>query len=100
MFYYLAKSSKYRLPGNDFFTTEKELRENYPWVEDLTVEKVNKTDYLLSSVPEDFRSTLSYMAYERGHSAGEDEVTSILEGLVNDLRPAIMKFEQRLLGNI
>ena len=51
---------------------------------------------ILQRVPEEFRSTLSYMAYERGHSAGAVEVEGILKGLISDLLPAIQAFEKRL----
>lgn len=94
--YYIATSSKYQLPSDTCFTSEKVLREHYSWVDDLVVTPVNKHDYLLSKVPEEFRSTLSYMAYERGHSAGEHEkILLVLERLVNDLKPAIDKFAAR-----
>lgn len=51
---------------------------------------------LLEQVPVEFRSVLSNMAYDRDHSAGEDEVVSILEGLVADLKPAIQSFKENL----
>ena len=53
-------------------------------------------EYELEKLPEEFRSAISYMAYERGHSAGEDEVLSILKELVSDLLPSIKAFEKRL----
>lgn len=64
---------------------------------ELTFQELTKTDYLLSKLPPEFRSQLSYMAYEKGHSAGEAEIELILEGLVNDLLPCIKDFEKRLL---
>lgn len=73
-YYYLALSTNYKLPANDFFESEKQLREHYSWVEDLEIKKFTENDYLLLQVPLEFRSTLSYMAYEQSHSAGEDEV--------------------------
>lgn len=63
---------------------------------DLEFTEMEKTDYLLKAVPEEFRSRLAYMAYERGHSAGESEVELILEGLVSDLLPCIAAFESRI----
>jgi hypothetical protein len=39
------------------------------------------------------------MAYDRGHNAGEDEVVSILEGLVYELKPAIEKFKENNLNS-
>lgn len=52
----------------------------------------NKMEELLLCIPEEFHSVLSYMAYERGHNAGEDEVYCILTNLVEDLKPAIEEF--------
>lgn len=63
---------------------------------ELTFQELTKIDYLLSQVPPEFRSKLSYMAYEKGHSAGEEEIELTLEGLVNDLLPCIKDFEKRL----
>lgn len=94
--YYQALSSNYKLPANDFFESEKELKEHYSWVEDLEIKEFTESDYWLLQVPLEFRSTLSYMAYESGHSAGEDEILSILKNLIADLKPAIEKFEARL----
>jgi len=52
----------------------------------------NKEEEILFSVPEEFRSVLSSMAYEKGHWAGEIEVHCILTNLVEDLKPAIKEF--------
>lgn len=56
-----------------------------------------KEDAILSKVPEEFKGPLSYMAYERGHSSGRDEVQLILSELVHALLPAIKSFEQAVL---
>lgn len=63
---------------------------------ELDCKTMQTIDYLLDKLPTEFRSVLSYMAYERGHSAGQAEVELILAGLVNDLSPAILAFEKRL----
>ena len=63
---------------------------------ELELQEMEKTDYILLQVPKEFRGPLSYMAYERGHSAGESEVEMILEGLVADLAPVIQAFEKRI----
>ena len=55
-----------------------------------------KQTELLSKVPEIFRSTLSYMAYERGHSTGDEEILSYLSGLVSDLAPVIEKYKEQI----
>ena len=51
---------------------------------------------LLNEVPEEFRSALSYMAYESVHSAGQEEVINKLRGLVGDLKPSIEKYGIRM----
>jgi len=56
-----------------------------------------KQDELLWQIPEEFRSCLSYMAYEKGHSAGREEVINILSGLVNALIDPIYEFERRIV---
>ena len=65
-------------------------------VDDLTFTEIEKTDYLLRDVPEEFKSRLSYMAYEDGHAYGQDEIESKLSDLVSDLLPCIKDFEKRL----
>jgi hypothetical protein len=52
----------------------------------------NEHDYWIKMLPEEFRSTVSKMAYDRGHSAGEEEVLLILQDLVSDLLPCFEKW--------
>ena len=65
-------------------------------IDELIITEMEKTDYLLRDVPEEFKSRLSYMAYEDGHAYGEEEVESILSNLVSELLPCIKDFEKRL----
>jgi len=51
---------------------------------------------LLSKIPPELRSVLSYMAYERGHSAGYEEVLGVLQGLVSDLEKPLIELCKRL----
>jgi len=67
---------------------------------DITFETQENTDYLLLQVPEEFRGKLSYMAYERGHSAGESEVELILTELIYELKPVIQAFEKRIRSEV
>ena len=60
------------------------------------VKEYTKEEYLLRDIPEEFKGALSYMAYERGHSAGKEEVLCILQGLVADLKDSIQAFEKRI----
>ena len=57
---------------------------------------MSQTEHILRDVPEEFAGVLSYMAYERGHSGGEEEVNILLTSLVHDLAPCIQKFEARI----
>jgi hypothetical protein len=59
-------------------------------------EFVIEQDKILKEIPEEFKSALSYMAYERGHSAGHEEVMGILKELVNDLKQPIADFQKRI----
>lgn len=94
---YIPKSENYKL-ADEAFDSEREVNERYSWVEDLEIEVVPETEYLISTIPPEFRSVLSYMAYQRGHSAGEEEVNLILRELISDLKPAIEAFEKRIKG--
>lgn len=67
--------------------------------QDVAIIEMEKTDYLLGRVPFEFRSVLSYMAYERGHASGQEEVENILASLVEELKPCIAAFEKRLLDS-
>lgn len=60
------------------------------------VKSMTELEIELERVPEEFRSVLSFMAYQRGHSAGDDEVLGVLQGLINDLEPAINAYTERL----
>jgi hypothetical protein len=51
---------------------------------------------LLAMLPEEMRSAISYMAYERGHSAGEFEVLNILHGIVYDLKEPLKALVKRV----
>ena len=55
-------------------------------------------EYLLSLIPEEFRSWASYYAYEQGHSAGESECLNILHGLIlGGLAESIQAYTVKLL---
>ena len=55
-----------------------------------------KTEELLRDIPEEFRNTLNYMAYERGHAYGYDEVLNILYELVYNLKKPIETYTRRI----
>jgi hypothetical protein len=64
-----------RMTGDEFAAAQKEI---------------------LEDIPEEFQGTLSYMAYESGHSAGYEEVINYLRGLVSDLEGPIKLFEKHI----
>ena len=91
------------LVGKDnmfIYAEDKEPLENWhPHLLDdpeFSIQEVSKESILLEQVPEEFRAKLSYMAYERGHSSGQEECYYILKALIADLFPAIKEFETRI----
>lgn len=80
--------------GNSAQEVAKEIGANES---DLScIQELSETDFILKDIPIEFKSVLSYMAYERGHSAGENEINLVLRGLVSDLTPAINEFKKNL----
>lgn len=65
------------------------------WQERIATAKTAADNYgaesekLLAELPPELRSAVSYMAYERGHSAGFEEVLGILKNLVYELKGPI-----------
>lgn len=51
---------------------------------------------LLSQLPQEFHSAVSYHAYETGHAYGHEEVLIHLQGLVDMLVPCVNSYTQRL----
>jgi len=47
-------------------------------------------------IPIELRQPLSYMAYEQGHSAGYEEVISILNEIVYDIAKPIQNLIKRI----
>lgn len=79
--------------------SKEEASSGYGYLEpNITIEEMEATDYILREIPKEFKGCLSYMAYERGHSSGEQEVEMILQDLVHDLKPAIEKFKTRIIS--
>lgn len=68
-------------------------------------ERINNSQYeqeleeLLNKIPEEFRSFVSRMSWEDGHSAGLEEVLSIADDLVDGLLPCIEKFKKSLINS-
>ena len=49
-----------------------------------------------NDIPQELRGTLSYMAYERGHSAGESEVCNILSEMCYNLKEPLKTLSNRI----
>jgi len=94
---YQASSDRYKFKP-ELFPTKEALQESYSWVEDLVITEVDvdSNDYILRNVPEELKSSFSWMAYDSGHHAGEEEVACILRGLVNDFLPGILAYGARM----
>ena len=58
----------------------------------------NKQTELLKDIPVEFHNTLSYMAYENGHSNGYEECIIYLKEYISNLKDPIKQFQQRLLN--
>ncbi len=65
-------------------------------IPEIEFTEMDETAYILQDVPPEFRAGLSYMAYERGHYAGEAEVLLILRELISSLKPQIEAYRDRL----
>lgn len=62
-------------------------------------EYYNNEEELLFEVPEEFCGPLAWMAYDRGHAYGYEEVLSHLQNYVDNLLPAIKAFRDRIQGD-
>ena len=94
---YQASSATYNIQA-ELFSTKEQLLNHYDWAEDLVITEVDvdSNDYILRDVPEELKSSFSWMAYDSGHHAGEEEVACILRGLVNDFLPGILAYGARM----
>ncbi len=71
---------------------------NWGWSGSHSITEIDWTElqeqnYLLSFLPFEFRQYASMAAYDRGHSAGDSEITMILKEIVNGLLPAIKAYK-------
>lgn len=63
----------------------------------MTLDEYNtQQDSILQGLPEELRPAVSYMAYERSHAYGYEEVINTLRGLVHDLRSPVLAYGQRM----
>lgn len=68
---------------------------------DLPLERMTSDEYnaemdeTLAEIPEEFRSFVRESSYERGHSAGYEQVVSIAHEMVFGLKPCIEAFKRK-----
>ncbi len=62
-------------------------------------EFIDKQQILLDRLPIEFHSEISYLAWERGHSGGYDDVLINLNDLVSALEKPIELFKKNLKNN-
>lgn len=74
--------------------TCKQFKATPPRMTQYEFETTQET--LLKDVPDEFRGTISYRAWERGHSAGYEEVIAYVREMITDLQSPIKKFEDRI----
>lgn len=55
-----------------------------------------KTIAIMEQLPIELQQFCSYMAYERGHSAGEEEVESLTFSIASDLLSAYQRLQKSL----
>lgn len=94
---YIPTSKKYQIKREAFENIEV-LKGYHGWMDDLAIEEIEERDWLSEQLPPEFRSVLSYRAYEQSHAWGEEEVNNTFRSLVTDLLPAIQAFEKRIKG--
>ena len=70
-----------------------------PSLERMTEEEYNQEwKELLEDIPPEFHSFIQTDCYERGHSAGYEEVINYAHEMVYNIKGPIKNFEKRLIG--
>ena len=59
-------------------------------------EFITKRNDIANRIPNEFKSAISLMAWDLGHSSGYEEVIGILEDIVSNFEKPIKDFEQRI----
>jgi hypothetical protein len=100
---YYPISSKHKIiqfppPDSNICNSKEEAESCWGWCEDLVIGEVDidSPEFIMNDIPDEFKSVIRCIAYEQGHSSGEEEVNMIMRSLVRDFSPAIKTFEERL----
>lgn len=89
------------IEGGEMIQSLSKEVEVFPELEAMTQDEfVVEQEEILKVVPEDFHSTFRTMAWDRGHSAGYEEVILVLKGLINDLAEPIKNYRMRILASL
>lgn len=56
----------------------------------------SEIDYKLRDIPQEFHAFITSYAWDRGHSSGQDEIDSVAEDLISQLKEPIEKFTTRI----
>ena len=59
-----------------------------------------KEEFDNANIPQEFRSAISYHAYEQGHAYGYNEIFSHLSDLIEAFKDPIKAFEKRIRDNV
>lgn len=71
-----------------------------------SLERMNSEEYneelaeAIEELPEEFQSYVSHAAWERGHSAGYEEVVNIAREMASDLLPHLQRYQKRIMEGL
>lgn len=69
-----------------------------PYIESITNDEFNQElAEALEGIPDEFKTFVNQSSYDRGHSAGMEEVLNIANELVSELSPCIEAFRQSII---
>lgn len=72
--------------------------EVFPALERMTGDEYNEElQTALDDLPEEFQEFVRSTAWDRGHSAGYEEVVLIAQNIASDLRPYVERYQKRIL---
>ena len=72
-----------------------------PYLERMTGEEYNEElMQALEELPEEFQNYARQAAWQRGHSAGYEEVVNIAKEIVSDLLPHIKRYQRRIMEGL
>ena len=79
----------------DLRTTPKVIPAPRPRMTEIEYEA--RKDEILSQLPKEFHGAIGWQAWERGHSAGYEEVIGCLDEMVDALVKPIKEYTERII---